>query len=206
MATIILSAEHELRTTGVLSDATCRTFAQADDASKRGFEASFAFLGCSNGAAADQGEAVPAERRIAAIRLMMFQLAAHTDDPRWSSRMLEDMVDAALKPPGAAVSDVVRALFAVLAECPLELSDTQANFIREVGIHVVRKLRRAPPSEDFSWLAAVLADPNAGTNAAQAYLAAYTLPVSFVSRCRERILRALHSTRFEEDVKLELAD
>lgn len=206
MNTILLSAEHELRATGALSDATCQAFAQADEATKRGFEASFAYLGCPASAVATCHEPVAPTRRVEAIRLMLLRLGVHTDAPRWSSRLLDEMFDAALRPSGATVGDIVRALFAILAECPVGLSDTQANFIREVGIYVVGKQRRSYVAEDFSWLADALTDSAAKIGAAQAYLAAYTLPVSLIPRCRDSILRALHSTRFEEAVKRELED
>jgi hypothetical protein len=131
---------------------------------------------------------------------MMLRLYAHTDDPRWSSYTLEKMFEAALRPPGATIGDVVQALFGVLAESPPGLSRTQVNFIRQIAIHVVNTHRRAYAVEDFSWLAAALTDPSANTSASQAYLAAYTLPVSLAPRCRESILRALHSTQFAEEV------
>jgi hypothetical protein len=206
MKAILLSAERDLRATGVLSDATCQAFARTDEAARRGFEPSFAFLGCPTNVMVAHRDVVPLVHRIEAIRLMMLRVRAHTDAPRWSSRVLDDMFEAARQPPGAMIGDIVQGLFAVLAECPPGLSDTQANFIREVSIHVVGKQRRAYAAEDFSWLAAALIDANAKINAAQAYLAAYTLPPSLAPGCRDSILQALHSTRFEEEVKRELYD
>jgi hypothetical protein len=123
-----------------------------------------------------------------------------------ASLVLESLVDAALRPSGAAIGDVVQALFAILAEPPPGLSDTQANFIREVAIHVVGKRRRAYAAEDFSWLAAAVTDSTAMISAAQAYLAVYTLPVSLTPQCLGAILQALHSTRFEEEVRRDLAE
>jgi hypothetical protein len=204
--TILLSAERELRATGTLSEATCLAFAAADEATRRGFVASFAFLGCPTSAAPTEDGPVPPSDRIAAIRLMMLRLSAHTGVPRWSSLVLENLVEAALRPSGAAIGDVVQALFAILAESPPGLSDTQANFIREVAIHVVGKQRRAYAAEDFSWLAAVVRDPTAKISAAQAYLAAYTLPVPLTPQCLGSILQALHSTRFEEEVRRDLVE
>jgi hypothetical protein len=201
---ILLSAEHDLRATGALSEATCRAFTASDDA-RRGFEASFTFLGCPNSAAAADEGPVPAPRRVAAVRLMMLRLGAHTSTPRWSSHVLENLIEAALRPAGAALSDVVQALFALLAEAP-DLSDTQAHFIREIAIHVVGKQRRRHAAEDFSWLAAAIAEPMAGPNAAQSYLAAYTLPVALTPQCLDPILKALHSTRFAEEVKRDLGE
>ena len=137
---------------------------------------------------------------------MMLRLGAHTSDPRWSSQLLERAIKAALQSPGALVGDVVQALFELLAEVPSGLSDTQANFIREVGVHVVGKQRRRYSTEDFSWLAGMLRGAGTKLTAAQAYLAAYTLPPSLASQCLDTILRPLHATRFEEEVKRDLAE
>jgi hypothetical protein len=203
---ILFSAERELRATGTLSEATCRAFAAADETTRRGFEASFAFLGCPATAAPTEDSPVPRSDRIVAIRLMMLRLGAHTSVPRWSSFVLENLIDAALRPSGASIGDIVQALFSILAESALGLSDAQANFIREVATHVVGKHRLAYAAEDLSWLAAAVTDSTTKVSAAQAYLAAYTLPVSLTPQCLDSILRALHSTRFEEEVKRDLSD
>lgn len=205
MNTILLVAERELRATGSLSDATCRAFTAGDDESRRGFEASLVFLGCPTGAAAPSEGPVPVSHRVAAIRLMMLRLGAHTSDPRWSSQLLERLIEAALQPPGALVGDVVQALFDLLAEAPLGLSDTQANFIRAVGVQVVGIQRRRYSTEDFSWLARMIQDRSTKLTAAQGYLAAYTLPPSLAPQCFDTILHSLHATRFKEEVKHDLA-
>jgi hypothetical protein len=200
------SAERELRTTGTLSDETCKAFAAADDETRRGFEASFAFLGCPGGAAAASKESVPSSRRIAAIRLMLLRLRAHTSDPRWSSDLLERSIHAALQPPGALIGDMVQALFELLAEGFPGLSDTQASFIREVGVHVVGKQRRRYATEDFTWLVGMIQNANTKLTAAQAYLAAYTLPPLLASECLDVILDALRQTQFYEQVSQEIGE
>jgi hypothetical protein len=135
---------------------------------------------------------------------MMLKLSAHTDEPRWSSRVLDELFEAARQPVGSTIGDIVRGLFAVLAESPAGLSDTQATFIREVGIYVVGRRRREYAAEDFSWLADAFTDTNATVNAAQAYLAVYTLPPSLAPRCGDSILRALHLTKYEDEARREL--
>jgi hypothetical protein len=201
MNTLIASAERELRTTGTISHTTCRSFTTREELARRGFEGCFAFLGCPVSTGPSSDAPVPVDRRVTAIRLMMLRLRAHTNDPRWSSQLLEQLIDAALQPLGAQLSDIVRALFALFAETPSGLSKTQANLIRDVGIHVVGLQRRRYAAEDFTWLADVLADGSSKPTAAQAYLAAYTLPPALASRCTDAILEALHSTRFQEEVK-----
>lgn len=206
MKTILASAEHELRTTGTLSDATCAAFAQNDDQAKRGFEAAFAFLGCQAATSSGSDTPVPQDDRVAAIQLMLIRLRAHTDDPRWSSHVLDSMFNAALRPPGAAIGDILHALFRIFAECSSALSDAQAHFIRELGVRIVGVHRRAYTQADLSWMATVFTGPGPDASAAQAYLAAYTLPVSLVPQARESILRALRSTRFAEEVRRDLED
>lgn len=73
-------------------------------------------------------------------------------------RMVDQLVEAALRPAGAQIGDVVRALFSLLSETPSGISD-----------------------EDFTWLADLVRDPSHKPTAAQAYLAAYTLPPSLSS-------------------------
>jgi aminopeptidase N len=206
MDTIVLAAERELRATGSLSDETCRAFAAAKHPARRGFEASFAFLGCpTTSSSTEEGPAAPSHRT-AAVRLMLLRLGAHTSTPQWSSHVLDNLVEAALRPPNATLSDIVQALFELLAEGPAGLSNIKANFIREIGIHVVGRLRRRYATEDFSWLATAISDPTTKPTASQAYLVAYTLPPSFTPQCLDAILQALHSTPFEEQVKRELGE
>jgi hypothetical protein len=146
------------------------------------------------------------EHRIEAVRLMMLKLRAHTDEPRWSSRVLDELFEAARQPAGSTIGDIVRGLFDILAECPAEPSDIQTNFIREVSSYVVGRRRREYAAEDFSWLADAFTGTNATINAAQAYLAVYTLPPSLAPRCRDSILRALHLTKYEDEARRELDD
>ncbi len=206
MKAILLSAERELRATGALSEATCLAFAQADPDVRRGFESSFAFLGCPAVVAAAHGDVVPPQHRVEAVRLMLLRLRAHTDEPRWSSRVLDELCETARRPAGSTIGDIVRGLFAVFAECPVGLTDIQANFIQEVSTYIVGRRHREYAIEDFSWLADALTGTNATDNAAQAYLAVHTLPPPLASKCRDSILRALHLTRFEDDVRRELDD
>src|SRR5262245_55855745 len=154
---IVHSAELDLRTNGTLSDATCSAFTAADNEARLGLEASFAFLGCVTNTVL-RDEPVPASRRVTAIQLMMLRLSVHTTEPRWSSHLLDTLIEAALQPPGALVGDVVQAVFGLLAETPHGISEVQANFIREVSVHIVGKQRRRYSAEDFSWLASMLRD------------------------------------------------
>jgi hypothetical protein len=153
---------------------------------------------------AAHGYVMTLEHRVEAVRLMMLKLRAHTDEPRWSSRVLDELFEAARQPVESTIGDIVRGLFAVLAESPAGLTNTQATFVREVTTYVVGRRRREYAAEDFSWLADALTGTSTTVNAVQAYLAVYTLPPSLAPRCRDSILRALHLTKYEDEARREL--
>jgi hypothetical protein len=203
---ILSHAEDDLRHSGTVSSATCQAFLHSRKAMRRGLEAVFTFLGCSNDDTAPGKKAVSQTQRIRAIRLMLLKLRAHTQSPQWSSLILETMFEAALQSLGAQIGDIVQALFGVLAESSGGLSEIQTHFIREIGIQVVGRHRREYASQDFSWLASAVMNPNADLTAAQAYLAAYVLPPSLVPECRKAILAALQSTQFVDEVAQLLQD
>jgi hypothetical protein len=52
----------------------------------------------------------------------------------------------------------------------------------------------------------MIQDASTKLTAAQGYLAAYTFPPSLASQCLDTILHSLQATRFEEEVKRELAE
>jgi hypothetical protein len=129
---------------------------------------------------------------------MLLRLRAHTESPRWSSKVLEDLVEVSLRPVGAGVGDVVHALFDLLDETSGGPSETQANLAREIGVLLVGRHRRQYEAQDLSWLAAPLKSED--VTPPQAYFAAYLLPPALLVSCREPILRALAGTRFAEEV------
>jgi hypothetical protein len=203
---VLRSAERELRTSGTVGESTCRALEETNPADRRGLEPAFAFLGCVSRADGASGEPPPTERRADAVRLMLLKLGAHTDSPRWSSYVLDRLFEAAMRPPGAEIGDIVRALFDLLGERPGDLTKEQANLIRDIGARIVGLNRRAWATQDFSWLARALLDASPGVTPAQAYLAAAVLPPAFIPQTREAILRPLRGTKFAEQVERNLAD
>ena len=194
--------EHELRTQGNLSFATCE--ALRADHRLRGFEGCLMFLRCTVFAGDAHVPPVERRRRVQTCRLLLLSLAAHTGSPRWSSFQVEQMLEAALAIPGAELSDLVQALFALLVDTRGPVSFAQARFIRELGTQVAGKRRRGHSTDDFVWIAIRLADPCFPATEAQAFFAAHVLPRKLRVATRETIMRAVQSTDLADEI-LELS-
>lgn len=195
--------ERELRATGTLSFATCE--ALRTDRRLRGLESCLAFLRCTVFAGDANIEPIGRRRRVQTCRLLLLSIAAHTQSPRWSAFQLEQMFEVALSIPGAELSDLVQALFALLVDSRNPASVAQARFIRELAAHVTGKRRRGHSADDFVWIAVRLADPLFPATEAQAFLAAHVLPRKMRIATRETILRAVRSTVLADEVAQLLA-
>jgi hypothetical protein len=201
---VLAALEHELRTTGNLSFATCEALRRDDRLT--GLEGCLAFLRCTVFAAAPETPPFPRRLRIHVCRLMLLSLGAHTVQPRWTTFQVEQLLEAALQIAGAELSDVVHAQFALLAETTGPTTRAQANFLRELGEQIAGKRRRGHPADDFVWIAVRLADPILPITQAQAYLATYALPRRLRSATREIILRAMQCSPLADEVAQTLAE
>lgn len=201
---VLGAVEHELRTTGRLSFATCEVLRRDEDLC--GLEGCLTFLHCTMFATDPETPPIARRRRVQACRLMLLSLGAHTETPRWTSFSIEQMFEAALQIPGAELSDLVQAEFALLAETRGAVSRSQANFIQELGRHVVDRRRRGHAADDFVWIAVRLADEAFPPTEAQAYLATHALPRKLRTATREIILRTVLSSPIAEEVAAALAE
>lgn len=168
------AVEHELRADGRLSFATCE--ALRADPRFAGLESCLRFLWCTVFAPDPSTRPVPRRRRVQACRLMLIALGAHTGDPRWTALQLEQLVEAALAVPGAELSDLAHAQFALLGETREPVTAAQQAFLAELARHIAYKSRLGHSAEDLIWIAVRLADPVRPPTNAQAYFAARTLP------------------------------
>jgi hypothetical protein len=193
---LLRALERELRVNGRLSFATCELM--RDDPRLDGFESCLVVLGCAVFAARPDTPAIARRHRTQMCRVMLLALAAHTPAPAWTSFQLEQLVVAALQVPGAELSDLVQAVFAVLGETPGAATPAQAGFIRELAQHVIAARRRGHRADDFVWIAVRLADPVLPVTEAQAYLALHVLPRRLRGATRELILRTVTSPLADE--------
>ena len=190
--------ERELRATGTLSFATCE--ALRTDRRLDGLENCLAFLRVTVFAGDSNQQPIGRRRRVQVCRLLLLAIAAHTGSPRWSGFQVEQMFEAALSIPGAELSDLVQALFALLVDSRGAATAAQARFIREVGAHVTGKRRRGHSADDFVWIAVRLADPLFPATEAQAFLAAHVLPRKLRVTVRDTITRSLRTSALADEV------
>ncbi len=200
----LAAIERELRASGTLSFATCEALRRDDGL--YGLEGCLSFLRCTVFATDPDAPPIPRRRRVQASRLMLLSIGAHTGTPRWTRFQIEQMFEAALQMPGAELSDLVQAQFALLAETPGEPTRAQANFLRELGIQITGKRRRGHPSDDFVWIAVRLSDTTFPATEAQAYFATHALPRRLRRASAELILQIVVSPLLAEEVAAALAE
>jgi hypothetical protein len=161
------AVEYELRADGRLAFATCE--ALRADPRFAGLESCLRFLWCAVFAADPATPPVPRRRRVQACRLMLIALGAHTAAPRWTVLQIEQLVEAALAIPGAELSDLAQAQFALLGETREPITEGQQAFLRELGRQIADKRRLGHSAEDFVWIAVRLADPILPPTSAQSH-------------------------------------
>jgi hypothetical protein len=176
------AVEHELRADGQLSFATCE--ALRCDRRFDGLEPALMFLRCTVFAVDPETPALSRRRRVQACRLMLLSLGAHTPSPRWTALQIEQLVEAAMAVPGAELSDLAQAQFALLGETAAPITPAQENFLTELGRQIADKRRLGHSADDFVWIAVRLNDPVFPHTSAQAFFAAHTLPPKLRPRQR----------------------
>jgi hypothetical protein len=144
-----------------------------------------------------------AEERVRAARRMLARLSADTSDPRWSSRMLEQLIDTAMQAPGGTAGDVLQALFELSAQDGGTLTKQRANLIHDVVGHALPRLRDSAVAADVGWMPTPAASE---LTAAQAYLLLCALPEAELQRQRGAIVAALRDGPFLAEALRELGD
>src|SRR2546425_693786 len=98
--TIISQAELELRNTRTISSSTCRAWEQLSGETRMAYTRAMAFLGCQpGGTGVTPSQTASESDRVAAARLMLVKLGLATDDPRWSSNVLDHLLRAVMETP-----------------------------------------------------------------------------------------------------------
>jgi hypothetical protein len=184
----LLAVENELRHDGQLAFATTEAL-RADDRFI-GLESCLRVLRCTVFAADPDLPPVPRRRRVQACRLMLIALGGHTLSPRWTATQIEQVVEAAMAVPGAELSDLVQAQFALLGDHAEPPTIGQIKFLEELARQIADKRRLGHSADDFVWIAVRLMDPVARTTKAQQWFASHTLPPELrVNRSRPATTR-----------------
>jgi hypothetical protein len=100
---------------------------------------------------------------------MLLRLSADTSDPRWSSRVLEDLAHAELSVPGGGVESILPVLVDVWDRSDTDLTDPVAALVKSLrpcySDGIVKTTRK------FNWLVDHLANHPRATTAYLALLA-----------------------------------
>ncbi len=134
------------------------------------------------------------ELRVTGVRLMLLKLSVDTSNPRWSSFVLDCLLNTSMRLEENSLNHVFEALNGILKDKSYQLTETVANFIKELVIVAFTKWRNAYNSSDFKWLVDQIASR---CSIGQAYLCLHAIPPSQLTpSCRVDILRALKGTDF----------
>jgi hypothetical protein len=200
---LVRVTELELRNTRTISTSTCQAWENLSDEASTAFSRAMAFLGCRpNGTAAPSLTASESDR-IAAARLMLMKLGLATDDPRWSSDVLDRLLKSVMDAPQGSVGDLLWALFGVLGDYSPELSKPVTAFIKDVVIQCFTRYRRSYDLVNWKGLVDSLGGK---ATEAQLYLALHAIPPQFVTPpLADAITKGLESTAFRDEALSALA-
>jgi hypothetical protein len=141
--------------------------------------------------------------RIAAARLMLLKMGLDSGDPRWSSDVLDRVLNAVVETPQGGVGDMISALSGVLGDYSPELTGPVAGLIKDLVVKCFTGYRASYDAVDWKRLVGGLG-PQAPT--AQLYLALLAVPAQFVtSQLAETIRNALACTPFSAEAASALA-
>jgi hypothetical protein len=180
-----------------LTEPLCEEFSSLPLQDQVAFARAMIFTGCKDiiSPQLPEGIVTHQEQRILAARLMLLSLYAATDEPRWSSWLLDHMWEAVLETPDGQFSDLFQALSLLWKEIDHGLTQIRANFVLDITHHgrleALPKYKEAYAAEHFDWML------HGELTTAQAYLFVYSAPRTFLTaQLGIAILRALVGTIF----------
>lgn len=197
-------AEADLKSNRVLGSDTCGKFGELSSAEQAAFKGLITFLGCQLNIISDE-PAIPQEmERVYASRLMLIKMYVDTGDPRWSSWILDQFIEIVLKIPGAKLDDLYKALFQLMGEESCELTDSSANFLKDVTVRCFTAHPESYNSSDFRWMVRA---GETGLTPSQAFLCLHILPPAELSpKVVLEILRGMRQTPYWEVALNELEE
>jgi hypothetical protein len=197
--------ENEVIRTKAVSRPTCLLFADLPLEIRRAYAEAMRFLGCESveSSSRDTG-IVPEAERIRAANLMLLKLGADSNDPRWSSWVLDRLLEAVMGTPGGSVGDLLHALHGLLGEYSCDLTEPVKNLIMALVVQCFTQHRVSYDASDLGWMVEKTVK---GSTPAQAYLALHAIPPSIMRpRCAVAILKALTPTPYWKEAVNVLGD
>src|SRR6266851_3961408 len=191
-------AELDLRGSKAISPCTCQAWRSLPPEASAAFARALAFLGCQvEDTAGPSNGATREADRIAAARLMLLKLSVDSDDPKWSSEVLERLLKTVVGVPGGSIGDVMYALYGVLGDYPSELSKPLASFIKDLVVQCFTRYPELYQSVDWNRLVQRM---TASASKPQLYFALHAIPPQFVSpEFAHEIATGLDSSPYREE-------
>jgi len=200
-----LRVAQQLRATKTISKSCCEEFDRLPLATRVAYVRAMNFLGCESlSIPADGPTAIPEMQRIRASKLMLLKIGLDSDEPRWSSWVLSQLLQAVIDTPSGRVSDLFHALFEILGEHSTALNEVVANFIKVCTVKCFTEYRDSYNASEFEWMMECIMTHS---TPAQAYLAMLAVPPKLMQpRHVVAILKALTKTRYWTEAVAALAD
>jgi hypothetical protein len=134
---------------------------------------------------------------VAAARLMLLKLGADTDDPRWSSAVLDRLVAAVMETPQGSVTDLFEAMVGVMNDFRVPLSNPVAELIKDLVVRSFTRYRSEYESANWPEFTERIAG---NPTPAQLYFALRAIPPqSLPQELADAILKGLESTPFHDE-------
>ncbi len=189
--------EHEVRNSRSLSESACEVFAKLPVETRIAYGSAVRFLGCKSAVWPTTSDVSVSEvDRIHASKLMLLGLYLDTNEPRWSSWMLDRLLQAVISTPGACASDLLHALHEVLEEHSVELTEPVFHLVRQIVVKCFTEHRASYEAADWTWMVRKTIEH---ATPAQAYLALLALPPDLMPRCAAAILKELEDTPYRNE-------
>jgi len=145
-----------------------------------------------------------AQDRVKAVMLWFKKFELDTSDPKWSSGMLDRFFTETSSMPGGSLRDAYQGLDAALKAYSVELTDTAANFIKDVVVQGFTQHRAAYDAMDWCWANEELSQ---GVSAARCYFSLLALPPEKATpESVVAIYRGLQDTPYQQEAADTLSD
>jgi hypothetical protein len=142
--------------------------------------------------------------RVDAVKARFQAMEIDTGDPKWSSWVLDRMLDGAVSAPGGSLRDVYAGLDAALKDYSVRLTETVAHLIRDVVVKGFTQHRSAYEGMDWGWAHEELQQ---GPSPARCYLFLHALPPEAATpSARAAILRGLEGTDYRQEARNAFSD